>query len=447
MEPSRPVFPCETFPADPRTARLLGLYEQAQAGRWMQRVKITGGRVTAPQWRALAAIARGFTPRTPLHLTTRQDLEFHDLSAGQVPPLQRALEEVQMTGLGACGDTIRNVTVCPCSGVAAGKPELEGLALEIRKLLENAEGAFALPRKFKVSLSACQQACGQPWINDLGLVYQAPNGRHGFAVIAGGSLGPRPATGIMIADFLAPEDVLPLCLAAVRTFQAHGDRNNRAKARLRHVRQRVGDEAFTRIMLDTLAAVKAERPWPRMELDSSTGVFPDRLILTFPNGDVTPDAADAMGELAGRGDLAARIANDHRIIVFGRDPFLRDAVRQSAALRSAAEEQPSVVACPGRRWCKRALTDTNDLADRIRMESRSRLSPQTTVCISGCPNNCAHSAVADIGLIGVIDSRDGQRREAYDLLRGGQMGRTGKLAEPVGRKLSAAEVLKRLASA
>jgi sulfite reductase beta subunit-like hemoprotein len=63
-----------------------------------------------------------------------------------------------------------------------------------------------------------------------------------------------------------------------------------------------------------------------------------------------------------------------------------------------------------------------------------------TVGISGCPNGCAQSAVADIGLIGRLESRDGRKREVYDLLVGGGMGRDDRLGRPLAKGLEPDDV-------
>ncbi len=440
------AFPCAEVPQDKHVARLLGLYPQRQEGLFMQRTKVLGGALTADQWRALAGAARRHTPGTPLHLTTRQDVEFHDVSPSEVPGLQRAIADAGLTGLGACGDTLRNIIVDPCCGTRRDLPDLEPLAWSIRRLLEATDGILNLPRKFKISLSACSDGCGQPWIHDLGFVAHRRGGEWGFRVIGGGSLGSRPGTGILLWDGLPPEDVRPLVLAAVRFFSEHGDRQNRRRARLRHVRERIGDEAFRAALADRLAAAKAERGWPPVELRTPEDGLEARVVLTFANGDVAPEAAEALAELASRADVRVRIARPHRVFVFGRDEeALRRAVSQFGPLRPAARPQPSVVACPGTRWCSRALADTNELADRIRARLNGVADPGLTVAVSGCPNACSHSAVADVGLVGAVTSRSGRREEAYNLLAGGGMGRDPRLAELVARKLSADEAVARAA--
>ena len=435
------AFPCTRLPDGDREARLLGLYPQVQEGRWMERVKVLGGVLTADQWRTLAAIARQHTPAAPLHLTTRQDIELHDLTAESVPAVQERLAQVRLTTLGAGGDSVRNITVCPCAGVAPGGVELLPLAWDIRLALEAMEGILALPRKFKISLS-CGEACGQPWINDLGLVAERRDARWGFRVLVGGSLGPRPAAATPLFDWLPPGDVLACLWAVVRVFMAHGDREHRGRARLRHMRERMGEDRFTALLRGAFAEAKTLRAWPEVLLGETGGGFPARLTLAFPNGDLAPDAADALAALAARDDVRVRITNHHRVLLFGRhEQHLRSLIANAGPLADAARPQPAVVACPGIRWCARAVADTNRLADRIRTELGDRLPPESAVCISGCPNGCAHSHVADFGLIGGVRREDGKIADAYALLVGGGMGRGAKLAEPVARGLSADQVI------
>ena len=408
----------------------------------MQRIRVPGGSLEPGQWRTLADIAREFTPSTPLHLTTRQDVELHDLAAESVPPMQRKLAEAALTGLGTGGDTVRNVTVCPCSGTTSGKPDLLPLAGEIRRLLDETEGIHSLPRKLQISLSACRVACGRPWVIDLGLIAERRNGAWGFQVVAAGSLGARPGTAMRMFDWLDGSDVLACVLATVRLFAATGDREHRGRARLRHARERFGDEEFAVIFRSAFAKAKAERAWPAFHLMEVKEGFPEVLALLFANGDVTPEAAEALAVLAAREDTRVRIAHDHRVLVFGRDgETARTAVAQLRALTEAAAPKPLVVACPGTRWCHRAITDTNRLADRLRRELEGRLPAGAAVCISGCPNGCAHSTVADIGLVGGLASRAGGKTEVFTLYAGGGMGRDARLARLVARDLSADEVL------
>ncbi len=54
------------------------------------------------------------------------------------------------------------------------------------------------------------------------------------------------------------------------------------------------------------------------------------------------------------------------------------------------------------------------------------------ICISGCPNNCAQSSVADIGLTGILRSNDGKPEENYRISFGGGRGRNAVIAKEMG---------------
>ena len=443
---SSPIgFPAEAIPATASDARLLGLYPQRQAGLWMQRVRVLGGRLARHQWHGLADVAERFTPGEPLHLTTRQDLEIHGLSEQAVPDAQSLLARVDLTGLGACGDTTRNVTVCPCSGVSPEAPDLLPLAGQLTGLLQAHEGAFSLPRKLKISLSACSQGCGQPWINDLGLtVLRRTDGWKVQAVVAG-SLGDRPGTGIAYSRLIEPEEVLPLALAALRVFAAHGDREHRHKARLRHVRERLGDETFLGLLGREFDDVLRSRTWPDISLAEPRSPCAHRRRLRFPGGNLSPQLARILGALAGRDDLCVRIANHHQIVLFGPNEQVIDDAIAWGGLGRFRTSGPQVVVCPGTRWCARGLADTALLAAAIRERLDGSAVGDVLIAISGCPNGCAQSAVADVGAVGVIAGSQSCRKEAWNILAGGEGGRGPGLARPVANRLTLDDAAARIA--
>jgi sulfite reductase (ferredoxin) len=432
------LFPCDRFPQDAGAARLSGLYPQRQEDLWMQRLKIPGGVLSSADWRNVAALAREFTPNTPLHLTTREDLEFHNVPVSQVPALQTRLVEVGLTGRGACGDTLRNLTVCPCSGVRIGSVDLHPLARELESAILAFEGIYSMPRKFKITL-ACGEGCGRPWINDLGLVATTnERGESGFRVIVAGSLGAKPGTGMLLHEWLAPEDVVPLAMGLIELFAAHGDRENRRKARLRHVRERMGDDAFAKLAGEAFAAQKARTDLPVIAPLEAPGQMGAEATLTFFAGHIEPDLADAIARLIENDRVEARLTVEQSIAVFGSDRATLDAAITDAGLADHAREQATIMTCPGTRWCKLATASTETMADAIRDRVLDRLPAGATVCISGCANGCSHYGVASIGLFGVASQDDKNR---FNVLTGGGNGRTPELATRVAQRLTIDEVI------
>ena len=92
-----------------------GCYEQRD-GRFMLRVRLPAGLVEPGQLRFLARLAR--THRAGrLHLTTRQDLQFHDLEPSALADLQEALPQAGLAAGATGGDRPRNVVAHPRAGV------------------------------------------------------------------------------------------------------------------------------------------------------------------------------------------------------------------------------------------------------------------------------------------------------------------------------------------
>ena len=98
-----------------------GLYAQLDHTSHMQRVKITGGVLTAVQLDAIAEIGERWG-RGLLHVTTRQDVQFHWIPLEAVREIYHRLQDVGISNRGACSDSIRNVTASPCAGTCAKEP-------------------------------------------------------------------------------------------------------------------------------------------------------------------------------------------------------------------------------------------------------------------------------------------------------------------------------------
>lgn len=421
-QPPAPQFPCDGCPEDVRSQRLLGIYDQVQDGLHMQRVKVHAGRISPSQLRAVAELARAHTPGYPLHLTTRQDVELHGLEAEDVPAVQHALERAGLTSLASGGDTLRNVTACPGSGLCRGSADAMGIADAVRRAAEALPGIRNMPRKFKICVSGCPRACARPWITDLGIV---ANGDGSFRVIGAGSLGARPATGVELYASLPAGQLVPLVVGALRLFEAEGDRTNRSRARLRHVRERLGDAEFRRRLDEAFRAELAADAWPSppaRQVEDEGVPIQARLLL--PRGDMEPDLAVELADAAEAAGAVMRIGFEHDVWLYGPAmPAL------GAELSAMAAALAAVTACPGSTWCLRGLADTRSAADRVRAALPDGAG--LAVSISGCPNNCSHAAVCDVGLVGRAAMVDGRRAECFRLLAGGDKGRGPRLAREV----------------
>jgi sulfite reductase (ferredoxin) len=150
--------------------------------------------------------------------------------------------------------------------------------------------------------------------------------------------------------------------------------------------------------------------------------------------------ADLIEEYAVAG---ARLTPYQKIVLIGVDPSVVDELvdRLEAIGLSARPSgwRRNTMACTGIEFCKLAIVDTKNRARDLVSELERRfpdLDVPITVNVNGCPNACARTQVADIGLKGQL-VMDGDRQvEGFQVHLGGATG----LQATFGRKLRAHKV-------
>lgn len=419
MKPTAPAGrnQCQNGSGEP--LRILGTYPQKQEGLYMQRIPFLGGRITWQQWRTVAQLALRFTPDTPLHLTTRQDIELHNVRQADVPVLYQELERAGLCTYGACGDSVRNITVSPACDLHPDDFDLLPAARLLHQMLSEQTAGRALPRKFKISLCGLRDNRGGPYISDLGFLVR-PDGT--FQVVGAGSLGPTPRTGIDLYERVPPEAVLPLAIAALELFIELGERNNRSRARLRHVRQRLGDEAFRKELDRRFQTLRRRQNWPAVPLPPGRSGYQRLYTLQLPGGDLPARAALELARTAQSAGAILRITLSHSLELYGNTLF------PLPASLASFPDLPCVVACPGTNSCPRALADAKQIGIQIQ-KTAALGSAGRQIAVSGCPNGCAQSAVADIGLIGRRKTLEGRQQECFDVYLNGGQGQSPQLGQ------------------
>lgn len=257
---------------------LLGTYSQRQPGDvHMVRIKIPQGVVTAAQLMALAQVterwSRGFG-----HISTRQNLQLHFVTARGAEEALRRLSEAGITSREACGNTVRNVTACPWGGISPSEvfdatPYAEALT---RHFLRHPLSS-SLPRKFKIAFEGCAEDHAAAAIHDIGFFARVRDGRRGFEVRVGGGTATLVSSARALVDFLPAAEVLGVAEAVLRVFNRLGDRNNRTSNRMKFLVKKIGWPAFQEAVQAELSAARTEGI-PQLPFD------PER-----PSEEVAPD--------------------------------------------------------------------------------------------------------------------------------------------------------------
>jgi len=456
----------DTTPVAFRAYRVpMGIYEQRETGRFMVRVRIGAALATGPQLERMAELSKQYGNGI-LHVTTRQDIQIHDISVEDTPDVLEKLLEAGLSSRGGGGNTVRNVTACSRAGVCPKEVfDVAPHAIAAAEYLIADRSSFNLPRKFKLVFSGCSEDCAFASIADLGFFAHQKDGVDGFAVYCGGGLGSKPSVAVKIEEFIEAGDIFKVAQAAKQLFDKHGDRANKHKARLRYVLMRVGVDEFVKLYraerdqiesdglpydapeIRDIESRYASTEAPELDIASMPNVSPDKtpgratLRLWLTNGDISADDLVKVGQVAEKyGQGLIRTTQQQDILIAGIAH--EDIAAASEELKGLSADvsgpaAPKVVACAGASTCKLGLCLSRGLSEAItRKLSLSELSEQalsTVVRISGCPNSCGHHCISELGLQGRARRVGGRLVPCYDVLVGGRtVEGDARLSETIG---------------
>lgn len=189
---------------------------------------IPGGIVYPETLRKIADIADKYGAAA-LKITSAQRIAIVGLKEED---LDAAWAELGLKPGAAIGLCVRSVKICPGTTFCKrGKQDAVGLGL---KLDEKYHG-MQLPSKFKMAVSGCQNSCSEPSIKDIGIMGTAK----GYTLSVGGSAGPRPRLGSVMAKDLSEEQVLDLVDRIINFYKGYGKAR-----RIGEVLDEIGIEKF-----------------------------------------------------------------------------------------------------------------------------------------------------------------------------------------------------------
>ncbi|HTR73386.1 MAG TPA: hypothetical protein VMG80_07295, partial [Solirubrobacteraceae bacterium] len=421
-------------------------------GLFMLRVKFPNGIVTAEQMRTIGELAERYG-RGMGDITTRQNIQLHNLAIEDVPVVLDDLNAVGLSFTQACGDVWRNIVGCPLTGVDGHE------LIDSRPLIAALEEEFVgkreysnLPRKFKVSVSACAHRCAQHEINDIGLVAVDKDGVIGYDVWVGGGLGASARMGRRLDVFVLPDEAVEVCRGITEIFRDEGRRSKRTRARIKFLVDEWGVERFREELEKRLGRELATSVDPGEPLDAHRdhlGIHPQVQHGLYYVGGTTLRGRFTADQMIGAADIASRYGsgqlrctNRQNIIVVDiPDEHVDTVAAELADLglpTEASAFRRGVISCTGMEFCKLAIVETKQRAAELieHLERRiGDLDGSIRINLNGCPNACAQYQIADIGLQGGIAKKaDGQRVQGFILHIGGRLGAEAGFGRRVSSK-------------
>jgi ferredoxin-nitrite reductase len=445
----RNAFPIHTAITNADYVRLkwLGIFHnKIRPGRFMLRLRVVNGVLTADQLELIAELAKKFGNRW-IDLTTRQGIQIRDFDFYYLPRILQDLEAAGLSTLQTGMDNFRNVTGCALAGI--DPLEVVNASSVVRKLTLLFQGNLDyvnLPRKLNVSITGCRADCADSATSDIGLTPAMRYGAAGFNVKIGGALGsPPPRLATPLDVFIPEEDAPELCLRIAEIYRDHGFRERRGKTRLKFLLQAWGVEKFRAALeerMDRALDRAGEEPEPAPHPGNLLGIHPQKQEgmhyagLLVPVGRLSTSQAMELARLAREyGSEELRLTPSQNIIIphipeeslrsLRREPVLEELTPNPSGIMAG------LVACTGNDFCDFAVIESKTRALEIARFLEDKFPGLgLRLHVSGCRNSCGKHIIADIGLRGARVRIKGRLHEAAEVFLG--MG-PGKVAEGAGK--------------
>jgi len=430
------------------------------------RVKVPGGFITSEQFRRLAELADKYG-RGQGEITDRQDIQLHWVRAEDSLDIFAVMDELgfttDMCGQGFQGaryGDVRNIVCCPASGIEKDEI-LNGYPLvkELTKLFVGNPEFLDLPRKFKISISGCGSDCTRAVLDDLAFVGVRKAHETGFTLLVGGGAGvslPGPRLARSIGVFVRPDEALSVAVATVKIHRDYGNRESKAKARFKWLIESWGLEKFLEVLEGKLGKSLERYDGPifhgctdheGVQTQSQGGYYYVNIPLS--EGRLSSHEMAQIADLAEEyGSRELRLTPTQKIMIPNvkeKDELLKRLRRIGFSFDGPKMRWKSV-GCASE-FCGRSLNPharevVNEVVEYLDKQFNPKILDEAglRIHVSGCPNNCCATMIAEIGLDGRQIKESGEMKQTYDISLGGRLGPQTLFGRPIEEKVPAGQV-------
>lgn len=426
-----------------------------KAFSFMLRLRIPGGVLSAKQWIALDDIASTYANGT-LRLTTRETFQYHGVIKSNLKRTMQAINKAALDTIAACGDVNRNVMTASNPylskahkaaydlGVAISThllpktgayheiwldgEKVEDATRPAKKDEEPLYGVHYLPRKFKTVIAVPPDNDVDIFAHDLGYIAIVEKGEViGWNVTVGGGMGMThgdlntfPRTAEMLG-FVTPGQAIKVAECVLTTQRDWGNRENRARARLKYTIEDRGLDAF-RAEIEKRAGFKFAKPKPFKFTSTSDGLGwrqgEDKnwnLTLFVENGRIKDlpgwTLKKALREIADA-NLCDFVATANQNVTMAKvapkaktkiDEILK---KHGVSTEVSSRLRANSMACVALPTCGLALAESERFLPELitaleeGIEKAGLRNDDIVIRMTGCPNGCARPYLAEIGLVG-----------------------------------------------
>ena len=413
----------------------LGSYAQRDPSRHMLRLRLPGGRLTVERLKFISeAVAAYNIPK--LKLTTCESIQMHDLTASQVAPILSGAIGCGIISRGGGGDNPRNVMCSPLSGVQEGEMfDVMPYAQAATEYCLSICRDIKMPRKLKIAFSNGAEDSVHTAFRDMGFRAQADGT---FALTICGGLGSNHRMGVLVDEAVKPSEILYYIKGMIDLFCAHGNYQNRAKARTRYLQETLGDN-LKEAYLAAVSAVKAagglelklvstaitkagegEIADPRVISQKQPGLY---TVKYHPIGGDLPvgKPAELYQLLREMKDVECRVGPNETVYIINLTAAEVEKVLAATSDGAVTEFEYSS-ACIGAAICQQGVRDSQGLLKAAVTAVREAGLPDGAlprIIVSGCVSSCAAHQAGAIGFQGTVKAAEGKPQPAFKMFLGG----------------------------
>lgn len=451
-----------------------GIYSQRGGEKYMVRIRIPAGIISPVQLKALAYASREYGDEN-LHITTRQDIQIHNVEIEDTIKIMEYLKEYNLSPRGGGGNTIRNVTSCPLSGICGEEIfDVRGNVIALSEYLLCRDTSYTLPRKFKITFSGCDKDCSGCRLNDLGFLATYNNESRGFKVYTGGGMGASSRIGDELEEFILENDLGYCVLAVNNVFYRKGNRKDKHHNRLRFLIEQLGFEEFKRLYKKEYENLKENEyivlrkvnllTSNQKEIDTEIPIILDKeykhfleynvsshkekgysnIEIRIPQGNIDSDKIVSLANLKEDFlDIEFRTSQNQNIFICGVKN--KDIYKLFLKLKEIfdyflyPETLLDIVCCKGALTCNLGLCNSTGLAREIenKIEDSNFINKKVfkklNIKINGCPNACGQHPVGMLAFQGMVRRVENRPLPFYKFLMGGRKDAANtRLAERIG---------------
>ena len=417
-------------------------------GKFMLRLRIPNGILTANQLRIIASIVARYDENGSCDITTRQNLQLRGILINDLPEILKRIKESGLETIQSGFDNPRNVTGNPLAGIDPYEIiDTRPYTLKLEEFLTNegkGNSEFSnLPRKWNTAVAGSKD--NLLLHNDLVFHPVNLNGELGFSVWVGGILSSvLNDYAIPLNAWIKEDKICELTQSIITLWRDNGERSTRPKGRFRIYLNKIGVENFRNLLEKKIGKLK-EDPGSDFTIKPRTFFGINRQKqngkyyagIHIPVGRLSASDLQDLSDLLknyGNGDI--RLTEDQNIIITNiSEENLFDFKKESFLERFTLKPSnisAGTVSCTGNKYCGFALVNTKDQALKISKELENELTLPEEIKIhwTGCPNSCGQAYMGAIGLTGKKAKNEiGETVEAFDISIGGEQGPINKIGK------------------